>query len=365
VTRKGYVTDILSDLSLDWLRQRDKSKPFLLLCWNKAPHRIWEPALRDLDFDHDRQYPLPATLFDDYSGRGPAEHNQDMMISSTMRLNEDCKLVVPSDLSPEQRNAWSAYYGPRNAAFESRHLAGQALTEWKYNRFMHDYLGCVKGIDENVGRLLKYLDETGLATNTIVVYASDQGLFLGEHDWFDKRWIFQESLRTPLIIRWPGAVAAGSVCKKIVSNLDIAETFLEAAGVPVPSRMQGRSLAPLLKGESPPDWRTAFYYHYYEYPAWHRVPPHYGVVTSRYTFVHFYTPANLAPSAKTPKMDYWELFDREQDPDEMKNVFGEPVYSSVQSELMKEVARLSKQFKDPVNDDPKAYGYPSQFPPDL
>jgi len=295
VKHQGYVTEIITDLSLDWLRHRDASKPFMLLCWHKAPHRIWEPPLQDLDFDHDRKYAPPDTLHDDYSGRGKAEHDQDMMIKSTMQLNADCKLVAPPDLSPEQRKIWDAYYVPRNEAFLKQNLSGKALTEWKYNRFMHDYLGCLKGLDDNVGRLLKYLDDTGLATNTIVIYSSDQGFFLGEHGWFDKRWIFQESARAPLLIRWPGVSKPGVACEKIVSSLDFAETFLELSGTAVPDRMQGRSLAPLLRGEAPADWRTAFYYHYYEYPQPHHVRPHYGVITDRYTLAHFYW----------PDVDYW------------------------------------------------------------
>jgi arylsulfatase A-like enzyme len=311
--------------------------------------------LKDLDFDHDRQYALPDSLHDDYSGRGKAEHDQDMMISTTMRLNEDCKLVAPPDLSPEQRKVWDIYYAPRNAAFLKQNLTGKALTEWKYNRFMHDYLGCVKGLDDNIGRILKYLDDTGLATNTIVVYSSDQGFFLGEHGWFDKRWIFQESVRAPLLIRWPAVARSGSVSQQIVSHLDLAETFLEAAGISTPSRMQGRSLLPPLQGENPPDWRTAFYYHYYEYPAWHRVRPHYGVITDRYTLAHFYA----------PDVDYWELFDREKDPHEMKNVFGDPAYASVQTNLLKEVSQLRRELKEPAKDDPRAYGAPQQFAPSL
>jgi arylsulfatase A-like enzyme len=353
VQRQGYVTEIITDLSLEWIKNRDPKKPFMLLCWHKAPHRIWEPALRDLDFDHDRKYPLPESLFDDYSGRGKAEHDQDMTIASTMRLNEDCKLTAPPDLTPEQQKVWDAYYNPRNEEFKRQNLSGKELVEWKYNRYMHDYLGCVKGVDDNVGRILKYLDETGLATNTIVVYSSDQGFFLGEHGWFDKRWIFQESARTPLLVRWPGVVTAGSSNGSLVSSIDFAETFLEAAGVKIPSRMQGRSLIPLLRGDTPTDWRTAFYYHYYEYPAWHRVRPHYGVITDRYTLAHFYA----------PDVDYWELFDREKDPQEMKSVFGEPDYADAQKKLMKEVTRLRKELKEPKKDDPKAYGWKSQFPP--
>lgn len=355
VVHQGYVTELITDLSLEWLKNRDQSKPFMLLCWHKAPHRVWEPALNDLDFDHDRKYPLPDTLFDDYSGRGKAEHDQDMMISSTMRLNEDCKLATPPDLSPEQRRVWDAYYQPRNDEFLKENLSGKALVEWKYNRFMHDYLGCIKGLDDNVGRLLKYLDDSGLATNTIVVYSSDQGFFLGEHGWFDKRWIFQESARAPLLVRWPGTAKAGIDCSQIVSSLDLAETFLDAARVPIPSRMQGRSLISLLQGETPPNWRTAFYYHYYEYPAWHRVRPHYGVITDRYTIAHFYW----------PDVDYWELFDREKDPEEMKSVFGDPAYTQVQADLMKQVIQLRKELKEPPKDDPKAFGAPEQFPSNL
>jgi len=346
VRHHGYVTDIITDLSLDWLKQRDPSKPFMLLCWNKAPHREWEPNLRDLDFDHDRKYAEPDSLFDDYSGRGLAEHDQDMTIANTMRMNQDCKLVAPPDLGPEQKKTWEAYYNPRNAEFQKQNLTGKALIEWKYNRYMHDYLGCIKGVDDNVGRILKYLDDTGLATNTIVLYSSDQGFFLGEHGWFDKRWIFEESARTPLIIRWPGTIKPGTVNTDIVSHIDLAETFLQAAGLSIPDRMQGRSLMPVLEGHTPADWRTAFYYHYYEYPQPHHVRPHYGVVTDRYTIAHFYA----------PDVDYWELFDRPKDPGEMKSVFGDPAYATVQTNLMQEVFRQRALLKEPAKDDPKAMG---------
>jgi arylsulfatase A-like enzyme len=366
VSHPGYVTDIIADLTLDWLKQRDPSKPFLLLCWNKAPHREWEPPLDNLDFDHDRTYGLPDSLFDDYSGRGLAEHDQNMTIAHTMRLDEDNKLTVPPDLTPEQEKIWDAYYAPRNAAFLKKlpTMTAPELTEWKYNRFMHDYLACIKGVDDNVGRLLKYLDETGLATNTIVIYSSDQGFFLGEHGWFDKRWIFQEAARTPFLIRWPGVVKAGSVNQDLVCNLDVAETFLEAAGLPVPGRMQGHSMLPLLRGATPADWRTAFYYHYYEYPADHKVRPHYGIITTNYTLVHFYKPdiwdKGQAAIASIPN-DYWELFDRGKDAGEMRSVFGDPAYARVQSSLMQEVSRLRTELKEPAHDDPKAFGRASEF----
>jgi arylsulfatase A-like enzyme len=346
VKHQGYVTDIITDLSLEWLKHRDPNKPFMLLCWQKAPHRNWQPAARFLDFDHDRNYALPDTLFDDYSGRGLAEHDQNMTIAETMTLNSDCKLNDPPGLSPDQKRAWDAYYAPRNEAFREKKLSGRALTEWKYNRFLHDYLACVKGVDDSVGRLLKYLDNTGLATNTIVIYSSDQGFFLGEHGWFDKRWIFQESARTPFLVRWPGVVKAGSVNRDLVANMDVAETLLQAAALPVPDRMQGRSLIPLLKGHTPTDWRDAFYYHYYEFPDEHRVRPHYGIITERYTLAHFYA----------PDVDYWELFDREKDPGEMKSVFGDPAYADIQARLLKQVTQLRAEVKEPARDDPKAFG---------
>jgi arylsulfatase A-like enzyme len=338
----GYATDILTDLSLDWLKQRDKGKPFLLMLHHKAPHRDWEPALRHLGHDKDRKYPEPATLFDDYAGRGKAEREQDMSIAKTMTA-EDLKLTPPSRLTAEQRKAWDAYYEPRNETFRKANLKGKDLVRWKYNRYLHDYLGCIKAVDESVGRVLKYLDDEEAAKNTLVVYSSDQGFFLGEHGWFDKRWIFEESLRTPLLIRWPGVVKAGSVNKDLVSNLDFAETFLEAAGQPIPAEMQGRSLLPLLKGRTPDDWRKSFYYHYYEHPAVHSVHRHYGVVTERYKLVYFYE----------PDANYWELFDLQKDPQELHSVYGRADYAEVQKELRTELTRLRKELQVPDPDPPE------------
>jgi len=341
--REGYVTDIITDLSLDWLKKRDKSKPFLLMCQHKAPHRPWEPNLKYLDHDHDPNYPPPETLFDDYSGRGKAEHEQDMMIAKTMD-DTDLKFVTPPQMAPEQLKAWNAYYEPRNEAFRKAKLQGKELVQWKYNRYMHDYLGCVKSVDESVGRLLEYLEDEGLADNTIVVYSSDQGFYLGEHGWFDKRWIFEESLRSPLLIRWPGKTKAGSVNKDMVSNLDFAETFLEAAGLPVPAEMQGRSLVPLLNGQTPKDWRKSFYYHYYEFPGWHSVARHYGVVTDRYKLIHFYE----------PEFNYWELFDLQKDPRELRSVYGQPEYAATQKELETELNNLRTKLKVTESDPPES-----------
>jgi len=342
VRHTGYVTDLITDFSLDWLKQRDKSKPFVLMMQHKAPHREWEPALRHLGHDNDRRYPEPETLFDDYAGRGKAEHEQDMTVEKTMNA-KDLKLTPPPQMNAEQRKVWDAYYGPRNEAFRKADPQGKDLIRWKYNRYLHDYLGCIKAVDESVGRVLKYLDDEGLANNTIVVYSSDQGFYLGEHGWFDKRWIFEESLRTPLLIRWPGVTKPGSVNKDMVSNLDFGETFLQAAGLPVPAEMQGHGLVPLLRGQTPADWRKSFYYHYYERPGPHNVARHYGVVTDRFKLVNFYE----------PDMNYWEMFDTQKDPRELKSVFNDPKYAAVRKLMETELARLRAELKVPDPDPPE------------
>src|SRR5262245_36188285 len=339
VKHEGYTTDLITDFSLEWLKNRDKSKPFLLMCQHKAPHREWSPALRHLGHDKDRKYPEPDTLFDDYAGRGKAEHEQDMTLAKTF-TPLDAKFTYPPNLTEAQKKEWDAYYKPRNVAFMEENPTGKALVHWRYNRYMHDYLGCVKAVDEGVGKLLDYLDKEGLAENTIVVYSSDQGFYLGEHGWFDKRWIFEESLRTPLLIRWPGMTKPGSTNAEIVSNIDFAATFLEAAGAEAPKDMHGRSLVPILKGQTPGDWRKSFYYHYYEYPGPHSVRRHYGVVTDRYKLVHFYEPG----------VDYWELFDLKTDPKELTSVLGKAEYVDVQTTLAKELARLRKELEVPDPD---------------
>ncbi len=345
VQHEGYTTDIITDLSIDWLKNRDKSKPFLLMSQHKAPHREWAPALRHLGHDNDRVYPEPETLFDDYSGRGKAVRDQDMTIADTM-TDTDVKLKAPGNLTPEQRAAWDAYYEPRNAKYREQKPEGEDLVRWRYQRYMHDYLGTIKAVDEGVGKLLKYLDDEGLAENTLVIYAADQGFYLGEHGWFDKRWIFEESLRTPLLVRWPGVAEPGTVSKAIVSNVDFAETMLDAAGVAVPAEMQGKSFVPILKGETPGDWRTSFYYHYFESPTPHRVRPHYGVVTDRYKLVHFYA----------PDVDDWELFDLKTDPHELRNAIDDAANAGVVAGLKAEITRLKAELKEPDTLPKEAYG---------
>jgi arylsulfatase A-like enzyme len=349
VQHEGYTTDIITDLSLDWLKNRDKSKPFVLMCQHKAPHREWSPALRHLGHDKDRKYPEPDTLFDDYAGRGKAEREQDMTLAKTF-TQLDAKLVYPPGINEEQKKEWDKYYGPRNEAFKQAKLEGKDLVRWRYNRYLHDYLGCVKAVDENVGRLLDYLDQEKLAENTIVVYCSDQGFYLGEHGWFDKRWIFEESLRTPLLVRWPGVTKPGSTNADLVSVIDFASTFLEAAGVEAPKDLHGRSLVPVLRGQTPSDWRRSFYYHYYEFPGPHSVRRHYGVVTDRYKLVRFYEPG----------VDYWELFDLRTDPKELTSVYGKAEYAGVQKDLEAELARLRQELKVPDPDPPETIIRPAK-----
>jgi arylsulfatase A-like enzyme len=341
----GYTTDIITDLSIEWLKNRDKSKPFLLMSQHKAPHREWAPALRHLGWDQDRVYPEPDTLFDDFSGRSKAVSDHDMGLDRTF-TPLDAKLRPAPNMTEEQLQVWNAYYEPRNEVFRKANLIGKDLIRWRYNRYMHDYLACVKAVDENIGRLLEFLEQEGLAENTVVVFSSDQGFFLGEHGWFDKRWIFEESLRTPLIVRWPGVAKPGSVNDKLVSLLDFAETFLDIAGIAAPADMQGRSLVPLCRGETPADWRKSLYYHYYEFPVPHRVRPHYGVITERFKLVHYYK----------PDVDDWELLDREEDPLEVKSFYTDPAYAQTVSELHAEIERLRAEVGETSEPPRAAYG---------
>ena len=343
VKHEGYVTDLIGDFSLEWLKKRDKTRPFLLMSQHKAPHREWAPALRHLGWSGDRVFPEPDTLLDDYYGRGRAEKEQDMTLEKTF-TQLDAKLVPPPNLTQAQLKQWNAFYDPLNAAMKSANPTGADLVRWRYQRYMHDYLATVKAVDENVGKLLDYLEEEGIADETLVVLSSDQGFYLGEHGWFDKRWIYEESLTTPLLVRWPGVTKPGSSSAAMVSIIDFPETFLEAAGQPVPPDMQGRSLGALLKGETPADWRRSFYYHYYEYPGPHSVRRHYGVVTDRHKLFHFYE----------PDVDYWTLIDREKDPKEMVNVYQDPAYAATVKELHAELARLRTELKVPAEDPPEA-----------
>jgi len=330
----GYVTDIITDHALKWLKERDPEKPFCLMFHHKAPHREWEPGPKHLTMYDDVTMPEPETLFDDYAGRGRAAKEQDMSIEKTM-TDRDLKLVAPKNLTPEQKKLWDAAYDPKNKAFEQANLQGKDLVRWKYQRYIKDYLRCIASVDDNVGRVLDYLDASGLAENTVVFYTSDQGFYLGDHGWFDKRFMYEESLRMPLLVRYPKQVKPGSVNNDLVQNLDFAPTFLDFAGLDAPPDMQGRSLRRLLRGKTPDDWRTSIYYHYYEYPAVHSVKRHYGVRTKQYKLIHFYN-----------DIDEWELYDLEKDPHELKSVYSDPAYADIVKELTAELKRLRTLYKD-------------------
>ena len=333
INHTGYTTDIITDQALKWLDQRDNKEPFFLMCQHKAPHGRWEPALRHLgDFD-DIEIPEPPTLFDDYSGRSAAPANHEMGIADHIGPSR-LMFRYSSKFTPEQFKTFDAYFRPRNEAAKNASLTGKQRTRWNYQRYMKNYLRCVKAMDENIGRMLKYLDETGLVKNTIVIYSSDQGFWLGEHGWFDKRWMYEESLHTPLLVRWPGVTRPGSTNEALVSNLDFAQTFLDIAGADQPKDMQGQSLKPLLHGKTPADWRKTHYYHYYE-AGGHGVPIHYGVTDGRFKLIRF----------PDEKLDTWEFFDLKNDPMEMKSRYDDVQYTRRVAGFKKELSRLRQQYQ--------------------
>ena len=355
VKHVGYTTDIITDLALDYLKKdRDPEKPFMLMFQHKAPHRNWQPGPKYLHMYDDVTIPEPDNLFDNYEGRGTAARQQDMTIAKTMTA-ADLKLTPPNNLTPEQLKVWTDAYEPKNEAFRKANLSGKDLVRWKYQRYMKDYLRCVTSVDDNVGRMLDYLEASGLAKNTIVMYSSDQGFYLGDHGWFDKRFMYEESYRMPFLVRWPGVIKPGSVNNELVSNLDFAETFLDLAGATIPADMQGVSLVPLFKGTAD-KWRESLYYHYYEFyndrRAAHMVRRHNGVRTKRFKLIDFY---NLGE---------WELYDLEKDPREMKNVYADPEYAQVVTDLKAELKRLQTQYQVPDDtgsvekDPPSLYSKP-------
>jgi len=344
-SEKGYVTELITEKCISWIKEAKSSgKPFMLMMHHKAPHREWEPGPNELKLYKDVTFPEPATLFDDYSNRGTAEKTQDMTISKTMRTEEDLKLYRNKSkmkitglarMDSLQMVSWNEVYDPIIREFYSKGLTGNELVRYKYQRYLQDYLACIAAVDKSVGKILDFLNENGLDKNTVVIYASDQGFYLGEHGWFDKRWMFEESYRTPLLIQWPGIIKPASVNNDMVSNIDLPETFLEMAGIAVPSDMQGRSMVPILKGKTPLDWRKEHYYHYYEYPGSHMVKRHYGISTERYKLIHYYY-----------NIDEWELFDLKTDPHEMNNLYNDPGYREVKKDLHKRLENLMKKFGD-------------------
>ena len=387
IREEGYATDLITDHAIDFLEHRDTSRPFCLMVHHKAPHRSWFPDVKHLGMYDNVDFPLPETLWDDYSTRGSAAHTQKMQIDRDMELALDLKvdsLGRPVDrfnstiaeygrLNPEQRAAYEKYFGARYERFQHDSLTGKDLVVWKYQTYLRDYLSVIHSVDENVGRLLKYLDEHGLAENTIVVYASDQGFYMGEHGWFDKRFMYEESMRTPLIIRYPREIQAGSVSSEMVQNIDYAPTFLEYAGVKQPKEMTGRSLRKLFKhtanNSKKIHWRKSLYYHYYDYPAWHLTRKHDGVRTDRYKLIHFYGKGGARALTENryqqqegtreynsyrwmaqsgyitddPDIDYYELYDLQEDPNELNNIYGKPGTERITKRLKRLLKRYRKE----------------------
>jgi arylsulfatase A-like enzyme len=334
--RGRYVTDVITDLAIDFIRERPKDRPFFLMVHHKAPHREWTPDETHRRAFEDRAIPEPPTLRDDYATRTDALRENQQRVADDL-TRRDLKLDPPVALVGRERDAWLDVKPSEvtlTAGGKTTTLTGEALARWKYQRYMQDYLACVQSIDDNVGRLLGFLDRSGLAKNTIVVYTSDQGFFLGDHGLYDKRFMYEESLRMPLLVRWPAVVGAGSVTDAMALNVDFAPTFLEAAGVEVPAAMQGRSLVPLLRGRPPADWRTAMYYRYYHDPGHHNTRAHYGVRTTSHKLIYYW------------RKDQWELFDLRTDPEELRNLYGQPGQEAVSAELKTTLARLRRELQD-------------------
>ncbi len=351
ITVEGYLTDILTDMTIDWLENtRDKEKPFCMIMSHKAVHRNWMPAIKYLDLYEDEEFELPATFWDDYEGR-PAAATQEMSVARDMDLLYDLKLYDKDDtasplkaryemgynrMTAEEKAAWDAFYNGVADDFKAQNLSGRELGEWKYQRYMRDYAKTLRSLDDSVGEMLDYLEANGLADNTLVVYTSDQGFYMGEHGWFDKRFMYEESLNTPLVMRLPKGYKRRGAITELVQNIDYAPTFLEIAGCEVPDDIQGRSLLPLLKGDQV-EWRQGIYYHFYEYPAEHMVKRHYGVRTDRYKLIRYYY-----------DIKSWELYDLERDPDELHNIYSNVENQEIIAELKEELEKLQKQYDVPA-----------------
>jgi arylsulfatase A-like enzyme len=348
----GYATDIITDMAIEWLSKRDTSTPFCLMVHHKAPHRNWMPDTVDLDLFDGVSFPVPDNFFDNYEGREAASL-QEMSIMRDMNMSNDLKITgtrgdslpqaekdylwyINNRLSPEQYKAWIREYDSISQAYNKHPLTGDSLAIYKLNRYLTDYLRTIQSVDRNTGRLMDYIDASGLKDNTLVIYTSDQGFYLGEHGWFDKRFMYEESLRTPLMMRLPEGYSARGDINEMVQNIDLAPTFLEMAGVTPPNEMHGISMVPLLRGTKPAKWRDALYYHYYEYPAEHAVRKHYGIRTDRYKLIHFYD-----------DIDQWELYDLSADPHEMNNLIDDPGYEAVEAKLRKQLGNLRKLYKVP------------------
>ncbi|MHA7941600.1 sulfatase family protein [Formosa sp. 3Alg 14/1] len=347
--KEGYVTSLITEYSLDWLKERDTTKPFALIMHHKAPHRCWMPEIKYLDKYNDVKFPIPDNFYDDYEGRTAAATQKMHMknfcpVNDLKMLDKEGEIDGPlrkyfeaqiARLTPEQRAAWDAAYAEEIAYYKEAKLTGKELLEWSYQRYLEDYLRCIDSVDDSVGEILDFLEENGLDENTLVVYTSDQGFYLGEHGWFDKRFMYEESFRTPLLMKLPSKIKKGTVTQ-LVQNIDYAPTFLDLAGVEIPSDMQGESLLPILDDKTDNDeWRKSVYYHYYEYPGPHAVKRHYGVRTDKHKLIHFYN-----------NIDQWELYDLEADPGEVDNLYGKEGYDEITQTLYTELLDLQKKYND-------------------
>lgn len=389
IVEEGYSTDLTTDHALSFIEHRDTNKPFCLLLHHKAPHRNWLANTKYFGMYDNVTFPMPETFYDDYETRGSAVRTQKMSVTKDMRWEQDFKVPEMLDtanadswdsylslmnevnrMNPEQRIAWGKYYFPRNRRLLEARLTGKELDEWKYQNYIRDYMSVIKSVDESVGRVLDYLDSHGLTDNTIIVYTSDQGFYMGEHGWFDKRFMYEESHRTPLLIAYPGHIQPGSVCNKLVQNIDYAPTFLDLAGISKPKELPGRSLTPIFKaGDKVKGWRNSIYYHYYDYPTYHMVRKHDGVRTDRYKLIHFYGAGGLDAvkenkyqrqpgtrehgcmkyltslgyfEPKDSAVNYNELYDLQADPHELNNLYGKPGYEKITKQLQKQLTDYRK-----------------------
>ena len=389
IVEEGYSTDLTTDHALSFIEHRDTNKPFCLLLHHKAPHRNWLANTKYFGMYDNVTFPMPETFYDDYETRGSAVRTQKMSVTKDMRWVQDFKVPEMLDtanadswdsylslmnevhrMNPAQSIAWGKYYFPRNRRLLEARLTGKELDEWKYQNYIRDYMSVIKSVDESVGRVLDYLDSHGLTDNTIIVYTSDQGFYMGEHGWFDKRFMYEESLRTPLLIAYPGHIQPGTVCNKLVQNIDYAPTFLDLAGISKPKELPGRSLTPIFKaGDKVKGWRNSIYYHYYDYPTYHMVRKHDGVRTDRYKLIHFYGAGGLDAvkenkyqrqpgtrehgcmtyltslgyfEPKDSAVNYNELYDLQADPHELNNLYGKPGYEKITKQLQKQLTDYRK-----------------------
>ena len=332
VNEKGYATNLTTDFALEWLKNKDRDKPFCLLLQYKAPHREWAPDTKYKALWENDTIPLPNTFYDNYKEREKTAGDTHMTMDFFNR--RDMKLTPPDSLTKKESRKWLDFgNNPNEVVVPYDSLKGDALKEWKYQRYIKDYLATIKSVDDNIGRVLHYLKANNLEKNTIVIYASDQGFFLGEHGWFDKRFMYEESMRMPFVIRYPQMIEPNTIVTDVISNIDLAPTILDLAKTKIPNEIQGKSFLENLKGKTPADWRQSMYYHYYEYPFWHHVQPHYGIRTDRFKLIHFYY-----------DVDVWELYDLQEDPNELHNLINDPSYKKIISKLKKDLSELKKTY---------------------